>query len=197
MKINLFYSAPSLALVILIFASCSKEYHPQFAGRYHPKVQNMRTAAEPVKLVKQKEEITPLPTLPEKPVLASADNQAEIISEQKRPVEYSPQYHPLIRAKATDRINPPINENQPVTASTETTSPNVAATEHKIHHSFFRSMLAHGDQLLSVVVAIFLPFVGVAIYENAITIHFWIALLLWLFFWLPGFIYALIIILGT
>lgn len=53
-----------------------------------------------------------------------------------------------------------------------------------------------GDQLLSVIVAIFLPFVGVAIYEDGITSHFWIALLLTLLFYLPGLIYALVIILG-
>ena len=51
-------------------------------------------------------------------------------------------------------------------------------------------------QLVAVVVAIFLPFLGVLIYEGEVTSHFWIALLLTLLFWLPGFIYALLIILG-
>lgn len=52
-------------------------------------------------------------------------------------------------------------------------------------------------QLLYIIIAFFIPFLGVALYEGEITGHFWISLLLTLLFWLPGFIYALLIILGN
>lgn len=59
--------------------------------------------------------------------------------------------------------------------------------------------LTHGgnnNRLLCGIVAFFFPPLGVALYENKITTHFWIALILWFLFWLPGFIYALVIILS-
>ena len=61
-----------------------------------------------------------------------------------------------------------------------------------------RTGLSGGDnQLVAIIVAIFLPFIGVLIYEGEVTTHFWIALLLTFLFWLPGFIYALLVITGS
>jgi uncharacterized membrane protein YqaE (UPF0057 family) len=54
-----------------------------------------------------------------------------------------------------------------------------------------------GDQLLYIVIAFFIPFLGVALFEGGITGHFWLCLLLTLLLWLPGFIYALLVILGN
>ncbi len=53
------------------------------------------------------------------------------------------------------------------------------------------------NTLLLVILAILLPPLAVYLYEGSITSHFWIALVLTLLFWLPGIIYALIIILGN
>ena len=50
--------------------------------------------------------------------------------------------------------------------------------------------------MISMILAIILPPLGVAVWENDITSHFWIALLLTLLFYLPGLIYALYIILS-
>jgi len=52
------------------------------------------------------------------------------------------------------------------------------------------------NTLLYLIVAFFLPFLGVLLYEREITNHFWISLLLTILFWLPGFIYAILVILG-
>ena len=49
--------------------------------------------------------------------------------------------------------------------------------------------------LLLVIIAILLPPLAVYLFEDAITDNFWIDLILTLLFWLPGIIYALIIIL--
>ncbi len=54
-----------------------------------------------------------------------------------------------------------------------------------------------GNTLLYIVIAFFIPFLGVALFEGGITSHFWIALLLTLLFWLPGFIYAILVIMGN
>ncbi|RYY58085.1 MAG: YqaE/Pmp3 family membrane protein [Chitinophagaceae bacterium] len=50
--------------------------------------------------------------------------------------------------------------------------------------------------LLLVILAILLPPLAVYLYEGEINTRFWISLLLTLLFWLPGIIYALILILG-
>lgn len=55
---------------------------------------------------------------------------------------------------------------------------------------------ADTNTLLLVILAILLPPLAVYLHEGAINNRFWISLLLTLLFWIPGVIYALIIILG-
>src|SRR5687767_10107689 len=52
------------------------------------------------------------------------------------------------------------------------------------------------NTLLLVILAILLPPLAVYLHEGEINSRFWIALILTLLFWLPGVIYALIVILG-
>lgn len=52
------------------------------------------------------------------------------------------------------------------------------------------------NTLLLVILAILLPPLAVYLYEKEINNRFWISLLLTLLFWLPGVIYALVLILG-
>jgi uncharacterized membrane protein YqaE (UPF0057 family) len=56
---------------------------------------------------------------------------------------------------------------------------------------------ADTNTLLLVILAILLPPLAVYLYEGEINNRFWISLLLTLLFWLPGVIYALILILGN
>ena len=51
------------------------------------------------------------------------------------------------------------------------------------------------NTLLLVIIAILLPPLAVGLYEHGLTKRFWIDLLLWLLFYIPGLIYALIVIL--
>jgi len=55
---------------------------------------------------------------------------------------------------------------------------------------------ADTNTLLLVILAILLPPLAVYLHEGEINNRFWISLLLTLLFWLPGVIYALVIILG-
>lgn len=52
------------------------------------------------------------------------------------------------------------------------------------------------ELLLLVILAILLPPLAVYLYEGVIDINFWICLILTLLFWLPGIIFALIVILA-
>lgn len=53
------------------------------------------------------------------------------------------------------------------------------------------------NTLLLVILAILLPPLAVFLHQGEINNKFWISLLLTLIFWLPGVIYALIVILGN
>ena len=52
------------------------------------------------------------------------------------------------------------------------------------------------DLLLLVILAVLLAPLAMYIYEGSATNRFWISLLLWLIFILPGMIYTLVVILG-
>jgi len=52
------------------------------------------------------------------------------------------------------------------------------------------------NRLLEIIVTILLPPVGVLIHEGGVDSKFWIDLLLWLLFYIPGLIYGLIVVLG-
>lgn len=56
---------------------------------------------------------------------------------------------------------------------------------------------ADTNTLLLVILAILLPPLAVYLHQGEINNKFWISLLLTLLFWLPGVIYALIVILGN
>ncbi len=52
------------------------------------------------------------------------------------------------------------------------------------------------NRLLEIIVTILLPPVGVLIHQGKVDSKFWIDLLLWLLFYIPGLIYGLIVVLG-
>jgi uncharacterized membrane protein YqaE (UPF0057 family) len=52
------------------------------------------------------------------------------------------------------------------------------------------------NTILLVILAILLPPLAVYLHEGVINGKFWLSLLLTLLFWLPGVIYALIVVLG-
>lgn len=54
--------------------------------------------------------------------------------------------------------------------------------------------VAKASQGICVLIAIFLPFIGVLLYEGSLTVNFWISLILSFLFLLPGLIFALLVI---
>lgn len=71
--------------------------------------------------------------------------------------------------------------------------------EHKANRAALKTLLkqnADTDLLLILLVTIFIPPLGMFLYEGAITNRFWISLVLTLLFFLPGLIYTLIVILS-
>jgi uncharacterized membrane protein YqaE (UPF0057 family) len=60
-----------------------------------------------------------------------------------------------------------------------------------------KGMEADDRTILLVVLAIILPPLAVYLHQGAINTKFWISLLLTLLFWIPGVIYALLVVLGV
>lgn len=84
-------------------------------------------------------------------------------------------------------------QKQEVKHSANTISKAEAKTMKKGLKQSLRN-LADDNKMLAAIIAFFVPFLGVLIYEGELTSHFWISLVLSLLFWLPGFIYALWVI---
>lgn len=84
-------------------------------------------------------------------------------------------------------------QKQEVKHSANTISKAETKTMKKSLKQSLRKM-ADDNKMLAAVIAFFIPFLGVLIYEGDLTSHFWISLVLTLLFWLPGFIYALWVI---
>lgn len=53
------------------------------------------------------------------------------------------------------------------------------------------------NHILAIIFAILIPPLGVYLYQGKITTKFWISLVLTLIFWLPGAIYALLVVTGN
>lgn len=96
----------------------------------------------------------------------------------------------------------PIQENSP--AKTTTTHP-VAANKQTAQKAAKKSLVskvlsklapASETKTLAIILGILVPFLGVAVWQDAITKDFWITLGLTLLFIIPGIIYALTIILN-
>ena len=94
--------------------------------------------------------------------------------------------------------------NATVTAAKEEFK-NLSRTERKTRVNAVKDQIRtwkaaghHGDvnMLLYVILAILLPPLAVGLYDNGLSTRFWIDLILTLLFYLPGLIYALIVILG-
>ncbi|WP_407528269.1 YqaE/Pmp3 family membrane protein [Lacibacter sp. MH-610] len=60
-----------------------------------------------------------------------------------------------------------------------------------------RTGAADTDTLLLVILAIILPPLAIYLHQGEINNKFWLGLILTLLFWVPGIIYALIVILGN
>ncbi len=60
----------------------------------------------------------------------------------------------------------------------------------------YKSGASDEDTLLLVIITIFIPPLGMYLYEDEINRRFWLSLLLTLLFYVPGLIYTLVIILG-
>ena len=70
-------------------------------------------------------------------------------------------------------------------------------TKYKADKKAGRAADPDTNQILLVILAIFLPPLAVYLHENEINNKFWISLVLTILFWVPGVIYALLVVLDV
>jgi uncharacterized membrane protein YqaE (UPF0057 family) len=174
-----------LALTLaVITTSCNRQNVPEFAaGRFHHKEINNKHSEETILALQQREKIEA--TSPKKteglPTISSVNEDLRSIT---APATIETYRH-IIKRK--------VNET-PVTAN-GTVKPEYSKN---IFYQFNKPADTKPDagyRFLCVIISIFIPFLGVGIYEG-ITVNFWIDLLLTLLFYFPGLIFALIVILS-
>jgi uncharacterized membrane protein YqaE (UPF0057 family) len=79
----------------------------------------------------------------------------------------------------------------------EDAKPELKKAAAKVESVAQKVKMSDDMQIIAAIVALFLPFLGVYLYEGSITTHFWIALLLWILGILPGIVYAWLVIFGV
>jgi uncharacterized membrane protein YqaE (UPF0057 family) len=79
----------------------------------------------------------------------------------------------------------------------EDAKPELKKAAAKVESVAKKVKMSDDMQIIAAIVALFLPFLGVYLYEGSITTHFWIALLLWILGILPGIVYAWLVIFGV
>jgi uncharacterized membrane protein YqaE (UPF0057 family) len=135
--------------------------------------------------------------------------QASFIIKKKAPVKRHTLHMRPEKTTTTDAAATPVNAiTEGAVASAADEFNNLSREERKarirevkeVIRDFNREESAaprDGDMntLLLVIIAILLPPLAVGLLEHGLTKHFWIDLLLWLLFYIPGLIYALILIL--
>lgn len=84
------------------------------------------------------------------------------------------------------------NYNRTINFS-EMTKANQVFEGNKIAQHTYKAQV---NDLVLIILGIFIPPLAVYLYEDAITTNFWVDLILTLFFWLPGIIFAFLVMFG-
>jgi len=183
-------------LGIFIFSSCS-QYKFVSAKKSYPKDAITKTKKQPAKVANARkqhiEKVASIETADMKvnskpmvnPKLKDQMVTAETSEMPIRPIEATPKYD--YTKKAPD--------NKPFIKKANSSKANKKQMRKELKHVLKSNYASSSEEtLLLVIVAFFIPFLAVGLYDG-ITTRFWLSLVLTILLWLPGFIYALIVIL--
>ncbi|HYV95074.1 MAG TPA: YqaE/Pmp3 family membrane protein [Chitinophagales bacterium] len=178
----------------ILLTSCARTYHPELVGHYKPNTEVAKNQATPP-LSHPNNNIQPLSVKNDNEGVASAtETQPDLKLQQSRLQQSSSN---SITEKQQQKFEKKLEKVRvKVENRAAQSGKQIQQQARSNDNSVKRSGSHNGDQLLCAIISIFIPPLGVILYEEDITVHFWIDLLLTILFYLPGLIYALIIILG-
>jgi uncharacterized membrane protein YqaE (UPF0057 family) len=186
-------AAGILCLAILL-SSCARNYHLELVGHYKPNTDvALKSATPPAS--HSEEEIQPLSSQNENEGVVSANETQPDLKLLESQLQKAPST-PLTDKqqqkfeKKFEKVKAKIEKQ--TAQSGKQIQQHSKLNDNAEHISGFST----GNQLLCAIISVFIPPLGVLLYEGELTSHFWIDLLLTILFYLPGLIYALIIILG-
>jgi uncharacterized membrane protein YqaE (UPF0057 family) len=138
----------------------------------------------------------------ENAVVAQEETVASTPAETTTPSTTTTQETPAVDAQATTTEKTTLAQTAKkpeVKTVAETKTSPVKKAVAKLNKVSKQNTSAGGDDnfVLAVIFAILFPCIGVLIWEGNITKHFWIALILTFLFWIPGIIYALLVVTGN
>lgn len=188
-----------MVMVAVSVISCSRHYGPEFAGRYHPQSQSIhhdKTIQDQTQY--DQEESIALITTTNAPAELSINSEGTSQLYDEGISSKQTQFEEKVwkQNKAINEINhlqnskgfsffPSVKQDN----LKERMLQNKDLVDRSVH-------LRDSELILYVILAILLPPLAVGLYEGGLTTNFWISVLLTLLFWLPGVIFALIVILG-
>ncbi len=181
-----------ISCIAIFLSSCASQYHPDLVGHYKP-----NTDVAKKQVTRQHDEITALANTSIENQLDASSNSAApdlktTVAEQAKADVASLQLTEK-QQKKLDKVAGKIN-HQMEKASTKTEQ---QIQQKNFSGSLDQNKLAAGDDvLLYVILAILLPPLAVGLFDDGLTTRFWIDLILTLLFFIPGVIYALIVVLG-
>ena len=191
---KVFLHATCFFFITILLVSCASQNHLEFAGHYKPPTEvakDQMTMADvyPEKIFSLPDEnytraiASSGETFPDLNLLQQRSQEPgssiAITEKQKTKLERK---IVKVETKLEKEILQNENEFQPQLQAYKDASKAVSS--------------ADGSDVLYAILAILLPPLAVALYEDGITAHFWISILLTICFWIPGVIYALIIVLS-
>ena len=181
----------SIFCLSVLLSSCARNYHLELVGHYKPNTDvAKKSAAIPSEKAVQS-------------ISQQNENESEASATESQPdltlVQLPPQQasSPKLTEKQQQKFDKKLEKvKTKVEKQVSQNGQQIQQHEQSNYNSGKKTSLSTGDQLLCAIISIFIPPLGVILYEEDITVHFWIDLLLTILFYLPGLIYALIIILG-
>jgi len=186
-KINLLFVIASVTM--LGITSCSTVQHSDFSQRKYMKrfhTDRMEVAAV------TKTEVTPVTLVTEMENTATV----AVATIAKNDVVVEKAVVPT--TKIPEMISPATMKNAAQVVTVEKRNQRFLPVRAKLAKAALKNKhQMAAEPIVEILLAIFIPPVGVLLHDDGITSAFWISLILTLLFWLPGAIYSLLYVTGS
>jgi uncharacterized membrane protein YqaE (UPF0057 family) len=184
MQRKFFHLRNAVLILALGFTSCSRNYHVEYSGHYKPRnkmdVSASAQQEEPVKL--------PAPAMES---LTASVNEEPALQRIELPKQANYTMHHQVFSSNT------ASTGQKGVKSEKRSSVGQTHTDYfstEGNRQGLKRASSNDSKALYCLLAIFIPPLAVALWEDGITAHFWWDCVFTLLFWVPGIIYAWIII---
>ncbi len=180
-----------ISCIAIFLSSCASQYHPDLVGHYKP---NTDVAKKDVQ--RQHEEIKALAkTEDQNQAIASSETTAP----EMKPAAALPSSRDIAQVQLSSKQQKTLNKvaekiNSRMEKATTKSEQQIQQNNFSGHHQ--TKLSADNNTLLYVILSIIIPPLAVGLFDNGLTTRFWIDLILTLLFFIPGVIYALIVVLG-